>query len=160
MLRIGAALLVLAATGYAATCETGLWGENCDKLCVGCQVAEGAARPLAVKTKENATRNSATGYQLANSGLCEPVCFGKAGKNGGGCDNDGECVAPDYCICGKSGAQVVGVTQPEGGVQCISLRKAGIKGAFISLAVMFASITFCGVAERQLNKNKAIKTRD
>merc|ERR1712178_15867 len=53
--------------------------------------------------------NCATGYAV-NSGtkLCEAKCFGKQGMSAG-CDNGGECVAPNYCICGKSGAQVVGV---------------------------------------------------
>lgn len=95
--------------------------------------------------------------------MCQqPQCFGNDGDNG--CDNDGECIAPNYCICGRSGAQVVGVQgeyevngKMVDGTQCISLRKSGIKGAFIALAVMCVSITFCGCIELQRSKSKKIE---
>lgn len=86
---------------------------------------------------------------IVENGCSVPVCFGKAG-----CQNGGECIAPNTCICGKSGAQVVSkaVEDENGnfqGYDCISLRADGIKGAFIALVVMLVSITTCGfIAEK------------
>merc|ERR1711997_540892 len=127
-------------------CPAGLYGENCAQVCAGC-------KDNAACASDGVCDACADGWKPNDKSMCEPVCFGKQGKSAG-CDNEGECVAPDYCICGKSGAQVVGVANADGQVQCVSLRKDGIKGAFISLAVMFTSISFCGLVERQRNKGK------
>jgi len=153
-------LVCLAASSYAA-CNSGLWGDDCNNVCIGCP--DGASCDQKTGACEGGI--CATGYKpSASNGQCEAVCFGKQGKNAG-CDNEGECVAPNYCICGKSGAQVVGVAgeftgsdgQTYTGTQCVSLRKDGIKGAFISLVIMVISIGFCGIIEVQRNKGKSRK---
>merc|ERR1712109_168381 len=167
MMRTTAVILLVclaATTGLAQeanaavnACETGLWGADCNNVCIGCKAGEGC------DDKGVCTGDCAEGYAATSDG-CKPTCFGVQGD--AGCDNDGECVAPNYCICGKSGAQVVGVyredhTTPSGqtaaGTQCISLRKDGIKGAFISLVIMVISIGFCGIIEVQRNKGKSRK---
>jgi len=154
-------LVCLAATSFA--CEQGLWGENCNNVCIGC--LDGATCDQKTGACSAVEGNyCAAGYKNTADNQCEPVCFGKQGKNAG-CDNGGECVAPNYCICGKSGAQVVGVFKKvitssgavEEGTQCVSLRKDGIKGAFISLVIMVISIGFCGIIEVQRNKGKSRK---
>jgi len=166
MMRTTAAILLvcLAATGLAqeaksAGCSVGLWGENCNNVCIGCNANEGCSQD-----KGACTGGCAEGYEVTSTQTCQPKCFGVLGN--AGCDNGGECVAPNYCICGKSGAQVVGVYKEdhaakggktEAGTQCISLRKDGIKGAFISLVIMVISIGFCGIIEVQRNKGKSRK---
>jgi len=156
-------LVCLAASALAqdTACDTGLWGADCNNVCIGCEANDSCAKDTGVCD----SGNCAEGYAV-NSGtkLCEAKCFGKQGKSAG-CDNGGECVAPNYCICGKSGAQVVGVSgnyttssgAVEFGTQCVSLRKDGIKGAFISLVIMVISIGFCGIIEVQRNKGKSRK---
>jgi len=169
MMRTTAVILLvcLAATSFAAEdgCETkGLWGENCNNVCIGCLPGAGCSKNTGACNADSDGNFCATGYKQASDKQCEPVCFGKQGKDAG-CDNGGECVAPNYCICGKSGAQVVGVlrnvTLASGdiveGTQCVSLRKDGIKGAFISLVVMVIAIGFCGIIEVQRNKGKSRK---
>lgn len=84
-----------------------------------------------------------------------PVCWGSAG-----CAEEGECVAPNYCICGKSGAQVVGKQVRNDGIEgidCVSLRKDGIVGAGIAMIVMFVSISFCGGIERMRTSKRSKK---
>jgi len=164
MMRTTAVILLvcLAATGLAQeakTCQTGLYGENCNNVCIGCKADAGCNKDTGA-----CDGGCAEGYEVTTAGPCEPKCFGVRGN--AGCDNGGECVAPDYCICGKSGAQVVGVYKDDhvtsngqtvAGTQCISLRKDGIKGAFISLVIMVISIGFCGIIEVQRNKGKSRK---
>jgi len=164
MMRTTAVILLvcLAATGLAQeakTCPTGLYGENCNNVCIGCKDGQGCDQKTGACDDGCADK-----YQIKSDGKCEPECFGQRGN--AGCDNGGECVAPDYCICGKSGAQVVGVYKEDhatkdgkiqAGTQCISLRKDGIKGAFISLVIMVISIGFCGIIEVQRNKGKSRK---
>lgn len=142
------AVLAEDAATAKNTCPTGLYGAECASVCAGCK------DNAACDSNGKCEGGCADKWKEDNKGICEPICFGKQGRLGGGCENDGECVGPDYCICGKSGAQVVGVANADGQVQCVSLRKDGIKGAFISLAVMFLSISFCGIVERQRNKGK------
>jgi len=168
MMRTTAVILLVclaATTGLAEeakaenACDLGLWGADCNNVCIGCKAGEGC------DDKGVCTGDCADGYKPASNGKpCEPECFGVRGD--AGCDNGGECVAPNYCICGKSGAQVVGVYrkdhttssgQTAEGTQCISLRKDGIKGAFISLVIMVISIGFCGIIEVQRNKGKSRK---
>lgn len=137
-------------------CDSGLWGTSCNNVCIGCNDDVNCNK----QTGACVDSKCADGYQVQASkdGKCVPKCFGKQGA--AGCDNGGECVAPNYCICGKSGAQVVGVTGTfagEEGTQCVSLRKDGIKGAFIALAVMIVSVGFCGFIEVQRNKGKSKK---
>merc|ERR1712004_149476 len=162
MMRTTAVILLvcLAATSFAADdgCDKGLWGENCNNVCIGCPDNAACNNVTGVCANDIC----ADGYKLNGNEGCQPTCFGKTGKFAG-CDNGGECVAPNYCICGKSGAQVVGVskdvTLANGdivkGTQCVSLRKDGIKGAFISLVIMVISIGFCGIIEVQRNKGKS-----
>merc|ERR1711957_357170 len=97
------ALLGFSASAYAAACEVGLWGVNCNNVCVGCDDT--------------------------------------------GCDVEGKCTT-GKCVDGF---------QAEEGVNCVSLRKDGIKGAFIALAVMIISIGSCGFIEVQRNKGKSKK---
>ena len=86
--------------------------------------------------------------------MCDqPLCFGS-----NGCDEGGKCIAPDYCICGESGAQTVGMYKEYEingerftGTNCVSLRRSGLKGAFVALAVMTVSIGLCGFIERAKN---------
>jgi hypothetical protein len=164
MMRI-AAIALLGLSAFANSqetekaCEIGLYGDNCNNVCIGCNDDIKCDK----KTGACDDDKCVDGYQIASSGACVPECFGTQGA--AGCDNGGECVAPNYCICGKSGAQVVGVTgefpNKSGvlveGTQCVSLRKDGIKGAFIALAVMIVSVGFCGFIEVQRNKGKSKK---
>jgi hypothetical protein len=148
-------LAVIALLGFSASalavCEVGLYGEQCNNVCVGCDETgcDVEGKCTSGKCEE--------GFSM-DSGICKASCFGGFG----GCAEGGECVAPNYCICGKSGAQVVGVKgtygdDQEEGVNCVSLRKDGIKGAFIALAVMIVSIGSCGFVEVQRNKGKSKK---
>jgi len=148
------ALLGFSASAYAA-CEVGLWGVNCNNVCVGCD-------DTGCDVEGKCTTGTCVDGFQAVDGICQASCFGGLG----GCAEGGECVAPNYCICGKSGAQVVGVqgtylnsanAKLEEGVNCVSLRKDGIKGAFIALAVMIISIGSCGFIEVQRNKGKSKK---
>merc|ERR1712088_1127317 len=76
------------------------------------------------------------------------------------CSEGCECVAPNHCVCGESGAQIVAKkgTYPDEngqeGYNCVSLRKDGIWGAGLALIVVTVSISICGGIERSLNKNK------
>merc|ERR1712018_900388 len=81
-----------------------------------------------------------------------PICNG--GEVANKCDNNGQCVAPNVCICGQSGAQEVAkdISEETGKqiYQCVSLRKDGIKGAFIALLIMIVSVSPCGfIAEKR-----------
>lgn len=156
MMRI-AAVVLLGLSGLIIaqeTCPAGLYGEDCNNICVGCVDDKGCDKSTGVCT----TKQCAEGYEAVKDEVCQPKCFGSLGN--AGCDNSGECVAPNYCICGKSGAQVVGVFgtyNGEEGTQCISLRKTGIWGALYSLVIMVISISFCGLVEYNRNKGKSKK---
>jgi len=102
------------------------------------------------------------GWQDAvkNSKKCDsPKCNFERNGGASGCANGGKCIAPNECICGQSGAQIVAkeVQKANGdadGKDCVSLRKDGIIGAFIALCVMTVSVSFCGLTERHLTKKK------
>jgi len=137
-------LLLLALTICSATalkCRTGYYGSDCNVACGACKTG---------------TCNEKTGACTGgcddgwNGNKCdEPECF----KSEGGCAEGGKCVAPNYCVCGESGAQVVGIKNDQG-VNCVSLRKDGIKGAFIAIAVMAGSISLCGlIAEKNKKRH-------
>ena len=51
-------------------------------------------------------------------------------------------------VVGVAGMYESSTGEVEEGIQCISLRLAGLKGFFIALAVLIISITTCGVIER------------
>jgi len=150
------ACLVLFSTMAASKkcTKAGYWGDNCSKLCGQC--SEGSSKCNKVSGKCPSGK-CAAGWTDKNAGQhkCDqPMCFGELG-----CDHEGECVAPNYCKCTGGGAmgQVVGVEglylDQDGneieGIQCISLRLAGLKGFFIALAVLIISISTCGVIERK-----------
>lgn len=129
--------LCFAALATAETvCGGGCKGDACDKSTGEC-------------TQSGCLEN----WTSSSGNKCDvPVCFGKAG-----CAQGGKCVAPNYCVCGTSGAQVVGVQREFDGIEgvnCVNLRAQGIKGAGVALLVLFVSITTCGLIERQRNKNK------
>lgn len=103
-------------------------------------------------------------------GNCDvPKCFSNNDKKPNNCAYNGNCVAPNYCVCGKLGAQVVGkkgsydvvggknVNEKIEGINCVSLRADGFKGSLIALAVMTISISFCGILERSINGDKRMR---
>ena len=97
MMRTTAVILLvcLAANGLAqeaATdkCTTGLYGENCNNVCIGCKDNAGCD-----KTTGECANGCAEGYKVSSkTKQCEATCFGVQGN--AGCENDGECVAPNY----------------------------------------------------------------
>jgi len=126
--------LALVAVAAQAACRVGYYGDNCNNACStgcgdeGCN-ADGTCTASACETGWSGEK-------------CEtPKCFSD------GCAYDGKCVAPNYCTCGKAGAQVVGIERDFDGIvgtNCVSLRRDGIMGAGIALVVMACSITTCG----------------
>ena len=85
------ALLGFSASAYAAetaTCDTGLWGAQCNNVCVGC---DAAGCDVSGKCTSG---NCEEGFQN-EGGLCKAKCFGGVG----GCAEGGECVAPNYSQC-------------------------------------------------------------
>lgn len=152
------AVLVLALLGLVAaqSCETGYYSVDdspCHYACSdgcgdqGCNADGGAC---VSSTCEDNWQNS----EKDNNKCDAPMCFGKVK---GGCAEGGQCVGPNTCICGQSGAQIVAKAGEYDGVEgtnCVSLRKDGIMGAGVALVVMTISISICGGIERALNKNK------
>ena len=63
------------------------------------------------------------------------------------CGDGGVCASPNNCVCGYLFAN-----SEDGG--CYSLRADGVKGAFMALGVMMASITFCGGLQNYLTKGQ------
>jgi len=142
--------ILLAALAFAGVlakeCTTpGYYGDDCNSIC-------GMCKDDAVCDKDGKCPDGkcADGW---SGDVCKTAeCFGNAG-----CSEGGKCVAPDYCVCGELGAQIVGKQVNKNGVEgtdCVSLRKDGIKGAGIAMVVMFLSIGFCGTVERMRNKSK------
>ena len=82
-----------------------------------------------------------------------PMCFGQ-----NHCHYGGICVEPNYCICDKIGdPNIVGIkgqynhigpnnekTVVFDGIQCVSLRARGVKGALLATIVMMVSVFSCG----------------
>merc|ERR1711997_367452 len=113
-------LAVIVGAATAANCRAGYYGSDCNVAC-------GACKDGASCNKDGAcAKGCEDGWSGKNCDIAE--CF----KNEGGCAEGGKCVAPNYCVCGEVGAQVVGITDADGNVNCVSLRKDGIKGAFIA----------------------------
>merc|ERR1712050_262630 len=83
---------------------------------------------------------------------CEvPICFGDKG-----CSLGGKCITPNYCTCGKLGTQIVGKEVfygTETGIDCVSLRLDGIRGAFIAMCVLVLAISTCGSIASYKNKS-------
>merc|ERR1711994_2301 len=137
-------LTLVAAVAYGACYRPGYYGDDCNTAC-------GSCKDDAVCDKKNGNcpaGGCADGWSGDKCDIAE--CFGQAGD--AGCAENGKCVAPNYCVCGESGAQVVGLKRTYDGIEginCVSLRRDGIKGAGIALIVMFVSISTCGlIAEK------------
>merc|ERR1739848_586087 len=136
-------LTLVAAVAYGAACtRSGYYGDNCNTACGSCK--DGAN----CLSDGKCPGDCATGWTGDKCDVAQ--CFGKDGD--AGCAEQGKCVAPNYCVCGESGAQVVGLKRNFDGIEgtnCVSLRRDGIKGAGIALVVMFVSISSCGlIAEK------------
>lgn len=171
-MKIFAILASVIAVASAAQCKSGYWKLTADSACnyacsPGCPpTAEGVSPCAEIGGACTSSEACQTGWQNAkDDNKCDrPIC--KFERNAGldGCANGGKCIAPNTCICGQSGAQIVAKTVQNNagedeGVDCVSLRKDGIVGAFIALVVMAVSISFCGLTERHLTKKKAAKAQ-
>merc|ERR1711957_1147128 len=130
------ALLGFSASAYVA-CEVGLWGVNCNNVCVGCD-------DTGCDVEGKCTTGTCVDGFQAVDGICQASCFGGLG----GCAQG---VGVQGTYLNSANAKL------EEGVNCVSLRKDGIKGAFIALAVMIISIGSCGFIEVQRNKGKSKK---
>lgn len=144
--------IIFALVGFisAETCKPGYWraseNEACNYACSdGC--AESKCAEIGGKCD---TAECVKGWESKNNnGKCDvPQCFGSAG-----CSEGGQCIAPNHCICGESGAQIVAKRVNQGedneGYDCVSLRKDGIMGAGIALVIMTVAISICGgIAEK------------
>jgi len=137
-------LTLVAAVAYGAACtRNGYYGDDCNTACGSCKDDVSCN-----KNDGKCSDGCAPGWTGDKCNVAQ--CFGQDGD--AGCAENGKCVAPDYCVCGESGAQVVGLKRNFNGVEginCVSLRRDGIKGAGIALVVMFVSISSCGlIAEK------------
>lgn len=84
-------------------------------------------------------------------------CFGDTG-----CAEGGSCVAPNYCVCGESGAQTVGLKRNYDGIEginCVNLRKDGLIGCVIAFIVLGVSISFCGLVAEKRIRSKTKKSQ-
>lgn len=142
MMRTLLTLTLVAAVAYGACNRPGYYGDDCNTACGSC------ANGDCDKDGICPGKVCETGW---TGDKCDTAqCFGQDGD--AGCAENGKCVAPNYCVCGESGAQVVGLKRTYDGIEginCVSLRRDGIKGAGIALIVMFVSISTCGlIAEK------------
>jgi len=140
------------------TCPTDYYGDSCHKTCSdGCP---DHCKENTGECNQSGDFKCNKGYESSSTSTPEkqdcavPTCFGKAG-----CSNGGDCIAPNYCICGKAGAQVIGkkATYKIGeetyeGTDCISLRKNGMLGALVALFILCCAITTCGMGAKYNNK--------
>jgi len=149
------AAVALFGVAFSADCKRdGYWGEDCNNVCGYCKDNKACN-----KSDGNCPSTSCEeGWEsLKGETKCnKPICFGLEGCS------FGKCVAPNYCVCGAEGAQIVGKEverivngKKHTGIDCVSLRMDGIKGAGIAMLVMFVSIGICGGIERMRNKNKS-----
>lgn len=168
LLTILSTLFVASFAAESQPCTAGYWrGGNSENAC-NWACSPGCSSGLCDETsgacfyEEGASKSCAPGWENKDStDRCDsPICQ----FNGvSGCSEGGRCIAPQYCICGTSGAQIVGkhvyneATGADEGINCVSLRKDGIIGSFIALVVMFVSVSFCGLTERYLTKQKQAK---
>merc|ERR1712226_45567 len=146
-------LLGLTLIGVAfSACEFGYYGDNCENYCIGCPSAN---RDQSGKCADSECEVGWAKNPADEDRCSTPICFGEAG-----CKEGGNCIAPNYCMCGHLGSQIVSFKKPsagqvdyEAGIQCLSLRKSGLKGAFAAICMMLLSISFCGfVAPKKTNQ--------
>jgi len=153
MMKLALLLLGLAVAYTNAECQDGYWGDGCNTVCGAC-----ADNAFCDKKTGECPGACAKDWESAKDQKqkCDvPLCFGSnTGCSGG---SGAKCVAPNYCICGELGAQVVGKQVERDGVKgidCVNLRMDGIIGSVIAMGVMFVSIGICGGIERMRNKSK------
>ena len=128
----------------AKKCRPGYYNsaENCIYSCSHC------LNKICIDDKGSCGANN---FDLQNYNYVDPIaktigtpkCFGDQG-----CNEGGRCIAPNYCVCGQSGAQTVGVKGSWNGVEginCLSLRKDGLKGALFAFMMLIIAISTCGV---------------
>merc|ERR1711893_55276 len=124
--RMKASKLFVLFGAALATENSHRWqpeGADYQALCGYC--ADNAACDV---TTGKCPAGCAAGY---SGQLCDqPQCDASCGEGG-------VCASPNNCVCGYLFAN-----SEDGG--CYSLRADGVKGAFMALGVMMASITFCG----------------
>lgn len=135
-------LICLLNFTIAQDCESGYYGQDCLKFCSQCKYHS-------CDENGKCSYGEADGYWSSGDLKGNPICFGKRG-----CDEGGECIAPNYCICGKAGNSIVGMqanwstgiqgAPKEFGTNCIHLRKDGLKGALFALVIMVFAIGTCG----------------
>jgi len=147
-------LTLIFTVAFAKECEQGYFSKGTDSCNWAC--SEGCKDNSCNDNGVCTTSECLAGWENSSSDSADcasPICFG-----GRACAEGGKCVYPNQCICGQSGAQVVAKSgtfedvngNEVEGTDCVSLRKDGIKGAFISLVVMCVSISICGgIAEKR-----------
>ena len=127
-------------------CLDGYYGDNCNQFCEGCINND-------CDNEGGCTLGCQDGFSSdENSNQCNPVCFDDQG-----CSNGGFCVAPNHCICGKTGAQTSQMSVKYNGVygkDCISLRKHGLKGFLAAVFMLLLSIGTCGYAAPRTQKTE------
>lgn len=146
MLRLVLCGLTLIAVCYAQECRVGYWKDDCNTACsAGCK---GAGNECVKDTGACKVDGGCNDGWEGTPNCDTPICFGSKD----GCDY-GKCIAPNYCVCGEAGAQVVGIAGEYNGIQgtqCVSLRLDGMKGCLVALAVMTVAIAACGfIAEKR-----------
>ena len=150
-----ASLLALGASTVAATeditCPSGRWGANCQSYCGACA--------------SNHDCNALTGaceLAMCDQGWMGPLCNEPVCEPSTCEDKGGHCIAPNVCACPSSEVNTVAsikINQKNPSdyeVTCDNLKQSGMKGAGVGFLVLTASITMCGVVERQINKGKAM----
>lgn len=155
------ASLMFAAVSAESKCGEGYWSVTGEKPC-NFACSPGCADSCNIEGgKCIGDADCKKGWEDSeDSGRCDsPVCTFERNSNTNGCANGGKCIAPQTCICGQSGAQIVAksVSKADGtheGTDCVSLRRDGIIGSFIALCVMTVSVSFCAITERHLTKKK------
>jgi len=123
------AIAILGINAQATTCPDGFWGSDCNFICGKC-VEEGNKCG-----KEDGKCESNSCVQGWTEKDCmKPVC------EDGLCTTEGQCIAPNVCVCPKLYSKY---DAGDGKVGCYSLRTNGLKGAGISILVLIVSILAC-----------------
>ena len=147
-------LLFIISTVLAQECDRGYYGLNCGNYCEGCKYEK--CDPV-----DGSCQQCKDGYELKDGSVektCTPICFGDEG-----CSNNGVCVAPNHCVCGRAGAQISSMNVIKNGYEgydCVSLRMSGIKGAVAAMFAIIVCIFTCGMVapkSRNVNKHRAYK---
>jgi hypothetical protein len=159
VLLVSLAALATVSAQDTTQCRDGYYGENCNEACSpGCPNETCQSNGECVFTEtDKKCKDNWESYNGDNK-CAAPKCFGSVD----GCAEGGKCVAPNYCVCGESGAQTVGLYRNFDGIEgtnCVNLRKDGLIGCVIAFIVLGVSISFCGlVAEKRIkSKNKKQK---